>query len=197
MRPSVTALWTVTAGRALRTLLVFVMGCLLGSVATTSEFEEHAVEVKSMDMSPDGALAVSGAEDGCLFVWDLRQKMSVREVQGGDNAVTCVVFTPDCKEFIMCSSSGLIRRFDTGRGTEIGSWQTGETLATLKTNGPTLISGSSEGVVRTWCLTRAMQVTKIVAGGPVTCLDISGDGRLLACGLKAKKDNLRVWRSLA
>jgi len=161
------------------------------------EFDEHEVKVHALDLSKDGNLAVSGAEDGCLMLWDLRTNEAIRTIEAFNDAVTDVIFTPSTNDVICCSVDGFLKRFQTSSGKEISSLNCGETLSCVMSDGHSIVTGGEKGVIRIWNLKKNSMIHKLETKcGAISCMDISASGGTFVCGFSRRKDNLRVWQTI-
>jgi len=62
------------------------------------EFLDHDSEVKEVDLSPaslGGNIAVSGTDDGIIFVWDTRSKTQIASIEGPAECVRGLQFSPN------------------------------------------------------------------------------------------------------
>jgi WD40 repeat protein len=89
------------------------------SAAPTAILADHETEIKSVCMTADGRGAASGADDGSVIVWDLRQKASVRQIACGHSSVTDLQYTAGDQELIAVNSAGAVHRFDWSRFSSI------------------------------------------------------------------------------
>ncbi|MEX0678197.1 MAG: hypothetical protein WD063_14030 [Pirellulales bacterium] len=71
------------------------------------EMKGHKGVVFSIDVSPDGRLAVSGSSDGTMRLWDLATGNELSNVGPGKGAVACVAFSPDSK--LIVAGGGVAR----------------------------------------------------------------------------------------
>jgi WD40 repeat protein len=76
------------------------------------EMRGHTHAVFSLDISPDGRLAVSGGWDGTTRLWNLETGRELSRIEAEQGRVAKVVFSPDGKH-VMVGGGG--RRADTGR----------------------------------------------------------------------------------
>lgn len=159
-------------------------------MAPLFELSDHATEVRSLVITPDANVAVSGAEDGSVIMWDLRQKNSIVEFRGR-GVTTDLCFTR--AGVLACSSLGHLTLYETGSEREIWSVATDQSFTCMKSNDQTVIAGSTQGQLGMWDIRTSGCVSKLMTGGPLTCLDVSPDCRTLVTGFKASKDNLKVY----
>lgn len=68
---------------------------------------EHDVEVRAVDLSPCGRLAVSASEAGAIAVHDVRAKTSSGDVvQRAESSVTAVQWDCEGRAFVACTEKG-------------------------------------------------------------------------------------------
>jgi WD40 repeat protein len=65
-----------------------------------AEMKGHTNTVYTLDISPDGRLAVSGSWDGTIRLWDLESRTEISRIEGGQGYVTRVLFSPDGTQVI-------------------------------------------------------------------------------------------------
>jgi len=161
------------------------------------EFDEHEVKVHALDLSQDGNLAVSGAEDGWLMLWDLRTQESIRVIEAFDDRVTDVIFTPSTNEIICCGVDGILKRFQTSSGQEISCFDCEEPLTCVRSDGHSIVTGGELGIIRIWNQKDYSLIHKLETKcGPISCMDISASGSTVVAGFSRRKDNVRVWQTL-
>ncbi|KAG6550710.1 hypothetical protein Mapa_007807 [Marchantia paleacea] len=113
---------------------------------------EHEVAVWSLDVSENGHLAVSGAEDGTVKAWDLRASTSsVWQYGAGTNAVAGLRLTEDSSNVVVASTDGSLRVLEMRRsGAELASKDCGSPLKCCDIAGPLAIAGSEDGALHFW-----------------------------------------------
>ncbi|BBN03886.1 factor associated with neutral sphingomyelinase activation [Marchantia polymorpha subsp. ruderalis] len=116
------------------------------------EIFEHEVAVWSLDVSENGHLAVSGAEDGTVKAWDLRASTSsVWQYGAGTNAITGLRLTDDSSNVVVASTDGSLRVLEMRRsGAELASKDCGSPLKCCDIAGPLVIAGSEDGALHFW-----------------------------------------------
>jgi WD40 repeat protein len=151
----------------------------------------HTETVMSVCWSRDGQRVVSGSIDGTVRQWNVKNGETILSpIKIGHNHVYAVVYSPDMTTFATAGAD------EPTPGTEsiVKIWdaKTGELITTLKghtdwvclawtPDGNTLISGSSNHLIRKWSTTTWKQIevldghTNVVFG-----IAISPNGRILA-----------------
>eukprot|EP00002_Diphylleia_rotans_P033924 TRINITY_DN7258_c0_g1_i1.p1 TRINITY_DN7258_c0_g1~~TRINITY_DN7258_c0_g1_i1.p1 ORF type:complete len:928 (-),score=199.57 TRINITY_DN7258_c0_g1_i1:277-3060(-) len=159
-----------------------------------SEFLDHETEVKCMDVSVDESLAVSGASDGSIVVFDLKTSKFVRKIHAHTEPVTGIRITPDSTKIITCSSDGTIKMFGIG-GTEVLSIDTQEIATCIVTDGQVLVAGCQDGKLRAWDIRHGDEIGCFAgSSSPITCIaaGLTEDSLCIVTG--CEDGSFRVWR---
>jgi factor associated with neutral sphingomyelinase activation len=168
-----------------------------GFSSCVHEFTEHESEVKIVSLSSQGTTCVSGADDGGIILWDLRQQTHAwRRNVFSDSDVCAAQFAMDGKQLLACCSDGLIKHLDCGSGRVISTINAREKLSCLYTDGSAVICGCREGSVRMWDLLSGAQTGNVgVACGNVSCLAVGGSGAncTLAVGASSNRNNIELF----
>jgi WD40 repeat protein len=121
----------------------------------------HAGSIEALDVSPDGARAVTGSMDWTLRLWDLQTWQVLRVFEGHSGTVHAVAFTPDGRRIVSASEDRSLRLWDA---------DTGECAAVLRghyeavrgvavaPDGRAAASLSEDGSVRLWDFQRRRSV---------------------------------------
>ena len=137
----------------------------------------HTGGIRSVSITHDGRMAVSGSDDHTLRVWDLETGGCLQILTGHSSSVSCVVFTPDDRFAVSGSWDKNLRIWDLARGTgvRILTGHTGSIENVKVTpDGRRAISGSGDHTLRVWdlesgaCLLRLEGHTDSVEGVNVT-----------------------------
>ena len=180
---------------------------------TTQTLKEHAERVYSVDVTHDGSLFFSGAEDNYVMVWNRvglakegRYNLS-QTLLGHTEPVRAVASTPDGSLFVSASNdlciriwirniesgSAVFRHLQTLKG---HSWHVNSVA--ISANGRMIVSGSGDNSARIW-MTRTGSESLFYTHnqtlqGPskiVCSVEISGDGESIISN--SVNGNLRVW----
>src|SRR5439155_12860072 len=82
-------------------------------------FKGHTAPVRGVAFSPDGKTALSGSEDGTMFLWDLATGQALRPFKGHAQGaeVKGVAFSPDGRTAISASSDSTLILWDVATAT--------------------------------------------------------------------------------
>jgi len=149
----------------------------------------HRSSVRSITVSPDGAVIVSGSDDHSVSLWDARTSAEVLPpLLGHTGSVHSVAISSDGRIVASGSSDNTIRLWDLQTGKPFGKPMQGHSsevkAVVFSPNTLWLASGSNDKTVRIWDV--ATQKSSTV--GPLFCDDsvltvaVSPDGRLIAAG---------------
>lgn len=178
---------------------------------------EHDTPIKALSMDHTGTLAVSGAEDGSLIFWDLRQENSVRVLSLFNDEVSALSFSRshDPKnhsqqlfqgsfspgfsslELFVASADQSLKYLDLSVGKEIAHWDTDSKITSLYSDGFGVACGSESGEFITYDahnLERTPNVELTFQRG-VNAFDFSQDGKLMVVGLANSKDNVVILQA--
>jgi len=147
------------------------------------ELAEHETSVTAVAMEGAGNIAVSGAEDGGVVLWDLRTPDGMaRQVEGFGSSVSSVCFSPYTSDFIV-SGDGLLRHIDAGTGRALFEVETNNNANALRTDGCIAMGVDEEGEVRAWNLRGAeLCMTTSTDSGCHSSLAVNADGSRFAVG---------------
>ena len=139
---------------------------------------------RSLDWSPDGAVILTGHEDGTARLWDTQSGVEHATLTGHTGMVFDAAFSPDGSRIATASEDGTVRLWDaeTGMAQETFSGHAGPVRSVAwSPDGTRLISGGSDGLPRVWDLESGE--TLFVLPGHIEGVVIvtwSADGRRIA-----------------
>lgn len=154
-----------------------------------ADFSEYETEVRCLDITKQGNVAVSGQADGSIAFLDLRDKNTVKSMQIHDDCINCVQFTPDGSRVVTCSDDQNLKILEIG-GSEIFSINLGTSLKCLQNNGEYVLVGGEDGTLFIYDLRSGVELRKIKGNEPINCLLCSDDGETLVVG---GNGNIRVF----
>ena len=169
------------------------------TVASTPllSLHEHDTPVKALAVDEDGRSAVSGSEDGCVIVWDLRAGSKVRVIEETTEEISSLLCLAG-GDILVASKESELRRYDRGGGV-VCSYACEEDVYALASEGgggQQVLMGGDSGVLRWLSLSDGSikQLSRLEPHqGPIRSLSVSADGKRLACGTGRAKDNVGIW----
>ena len=109
--------------------------------------------VLAIDVRPDGALAVSGHDDGLLCQWDLRRGEHVKDIGRCSESIWDVRFTPDGRFVLVTGTYGSAQFWNVETGQVVHTLRLKDSQATslaITPNGRFALVGTSGGHVEIW-----------------------------------------------
>jgi WD40 repeat protein len=193
--------WELASGRLLRSLegrtgcSVSAVTLIKSVVYPQAALRRHTSVVSAVAVTPDGAHVVSGGD--AVKVWELASGRLVRSLEGHTGWVSAVAVTPDGTH-VVSGTGGLLFIDDTVKVWELSSgWlvcslegHTSVVSAVAVTpDGTHVVSASADYTVKVWNLDTGTSRELFNNDSGIHSLDLSSDGRWLACG-----DEMgRVW----
>ncbi len=154
--------------------------------------------IRSIALSADGALAVTGSEDGLVRLWDAAAGSLVAELPGHRDIVTSVALSPDGTMLASGSWDRSVRLWDTAQRRELavlrGHTQAVQALA-FSADGRLLASGSNDRSARLWDLASRQELARFAEHqSAVIQVAFSPNARTLAAGTETGE--LVLWLAL-
>ena len=155
----------------------------------------HDGSVRGVAVTPDGATAVSGGEDGVARVWDLSGGCEQATLAGHTDWIRSVAVTHDGTRAVSGSDDGSVRVWDLKDGREQASlaghgrpvWSVAVTP-----DGSRAVSGGEDGSVRVWDLKDGREQASLAGHGrPVWSVAVTPDGSRAVSG--GGDGSVRVW----
>ncbi|HRI65256.1 MAG TPA: CHAT domain-containing protein [Polyangium sp.] len=155
----------------------------------------HTARITCIAFAQDGNLAISGALDQTIRVWDVTAGVTIRSFGTTPVCAKSVVFSADGKQVIYGASNWELRVLNLETGKVVDSWvvHRGEITAVAVTrNGRWVVSGSTDSSIRV--VNR--QTCEIIGGftghtGPVYGVAITPDDRFVIAVCWDR--TLRIW----
>ncbi|WP_051340066.1 hypothetical protein [Planktothrix agardhii] len=181
----------------------------------------HSGWVKSLAISPDGQILVSGSDDKTITIWDLSTGQELRTLTGHSESVNSVAISPDGQILVSSSHTVVSVRTVVNYNSEshtavmgnvyntinkIKIWQlsTGQELRTLEgdasvlslaisPDGQILVSGSADNTIKIWQLSTGEELRTLTGHSEsVNSVAISPDGQILVSGSDDK--TIKIWQ---
>lgn len=128
---------------------------------------EHNYDITCAEFSPDGDIiaSLSTDKDNLVRIWNVESGELVKTLEGHENTVNQIVFSPDGKQIISCSSDKTIRIWDVKSGKEqnrIEAHTRPIWSIDISKDGKTLISGSKSQNIKLWNLDTYEEIESFV-----------------------------------
>jgi len=154
----------------------------------------HDSSVLSIAFSPCSQRLASGAEDGSIRIWSLKNYQCIGVANTHKKAVNCIRFSPDGHTLASASWDHSIKLWDANSLDEIGTL-TGHTdsveIIDFTMDGLILASGSNDQTVRLWDIPKMEHIhTFDNFSDTIRCLCFSPDGLQLTAG---SWDIIHLW----
>src|SRR6266542_2893088 len=168
--------------------LVLVLACWLWftRVQELATLRGHRGMVRSLALSPDGALLASGGEDHQIRVWDAATYRLRLTLDGHTDTVNSVAFAPDNTLLASASADRTVRLWDSSTGREVAtltpSTQVVNSVA-FSPDGEVLASAGADAKVYLWQVA-SRQPLRMLEGHrkSIRTVAFSPDGQTLASG---------------
>lgn len=159
-------------------------------------FIGHNRIVRSVAISSDGRMALSGSEDASVRLWNIQTGEMLQKFMGHTDKVISVTFGPQDKTVLSTSLDQTIRLWDIETGKEIRRFA-GDTMAVttiaLSPDGQIILSGSDDGSLRLWQLDTGMEIGHLTGHyGQVKNVAFRGDGQ--AVWSRSMDRTIRLWQ---
>ncbi|MGP3915195.1 NB-ARC domain-containing protein [Nonomuraea sp. 10N515B] len=156
----------------------------------------HTGFAPALATSHDARRAVSGAADGTVRVWGIRDGTELHTLRGHESGVWSVAITSDDRFVVSGSNDATVRVWDMMEGRERhvlrGHKGTVWSVAVIPGGEPRIASASADGTIRVWDLATGAE-RFVLRGHEAAVVKIipSADGDVLVS--KSGDGTLRVW----
>jgi RNA polymerase sigma factor (sigma-70 family) len=160
--------------------------------------------VFDLAFSPDGKLLASAGRlppsknrqpGSNIALWDVAKQREVRQIEGHDDLVSSVVFSPDGQALASASEDGTVQIRETATGKERRRFlvpRGGTPAIALSTDGTLLAVAGADARIRLWDIATGKERARFSDHpGAVLCLAFSPDGKKLASG--STDSTILVW----
>jgi WD40 repeat protein len=157
--------------------------------------DSHFQPVRTVAVSPDGALAATSDDTGCVRIWDLAWGQGIGEIELS-SARGCVRFSPDGRWLAVGTAEGQIHLWSRGEGRVLHSFPAHAShieALVFSPDGWWLATCSGQGGdISVWSVPGGKRRRVLESGADrLTTLDYSPDGQWLVAG--AMDGTIRFW----
>src|SRR5579859_6618221 len=168
-----------------------------GNLTLYRTLKGHLGPVKSVALSLDGQVLVSGSDDNTIKVWDLHTGKELRTLRGHTDGVWSVALDSDGHTLVSGSIDRTIKVWDLHTGKEIRTCigHSDEVNAVLlSTIKQVIISGSDDNTIKVWDLHTGKELRTLRGHtNAVWSIALSADGQTLVSGSEDHK--IKVWNA--
>jgi WD40 repeat protein len=180
-----------------RPALVFRWRTLRESPALLRILVGHRGPVRSVAVSPDGRLVVTGSHDGTALVWDLATGQRLRLLDQHGGTVYSVAVGPAGRLAVTGSHDGTASVWDlaTGQRLRLLDQHTHPVISVaVSSDGQLAVTVSFNNTVAIWDLATGRRLRELVGHrGTVIAVAVSPDGRFVVTGSVDQNENVAVW----
>ncbi|OWT38690.1 mitogen-activated protein kinase organizer 1 [Cryptococcus neoformans Bt1] len=139
-------------------------------------YRGHAQEVLALDIAQDNAKFASSGGDKAVFVWDVASGAVTRRLQGHFGKINAVRFSQEAQVLASAGFDAKVMLWDMRASSRDPIQTLKEATSTITSlilpTSPQIITGSSDGYIRTYDL-RFGLLTDDLVGWPITSLKLS------------------------
>jgi WD40 repeat protein len=113
----------------------------------------HSDRITSLDISPQGALLLTGSMDGTARIWDLKRGTTVRTIEADESGLKAVAFSSDNDFALTAGNDSILRIWNLDTGECLRDFQGHSreiTAAEFSSDGRFAITSSVDGSVILW-----------------------------------------------
>ncbi len=169
---------------------------------------DHEVHVRQLAVTPNGQWAVSGCEDGTVWVWDVASKAKVTHWKAASEPIQALAVSPDGR-WILSSGGGKLDgngHWILGEDFQLHLWsQAGKPIRSFKghtgvvfgvafsADGKQALSGGMDGTLRLWDVETGRQLRPAIEipETRIHCVAFSPDGTRALTG--DNRNLVRLW----
>lgn len=122
-------------------------------LTTSREVIAPPVKINAIALSPDGSILAGAGENGTLYLWDVRNNYSLKEVPRLGNPLTSVEFGPQGRLVVTGDNVGIVKIYDNQAGMMIrilSGHTSGIEQIRFNHGGTFMATASKDKTVRLW-----------------------------------------------
>ncbi|XP_018400635.1 PREDICTED: NACHT domain- and WD repeat-containing protein 1 [Cyphomyrmex costatus] len=144
--------------------------------------QPHTAPISCLDISRDGAMAVTGGVDSLVNLWQLNTHELLSTLEGHIASITCIAFS--ASELFVASGSEdkTVRVWGLTLGLVVATFrhQAPVTAVTAMLDGRRVVSSDRAGSIRVWAADTGTLIQSVC--GPGRCFAVASDMRYAVCG---------------
>ncbi|XP_017765803.1 PREDICTED: NACHT domain- and WD repeat-containing protein 1 [Eufriesea mexicana] len=142
----------------------------------------HTAPISCLDISRDGAMAVTGGVDSLVNLWQLNTHELLSTFEGHIASVTCIAFSASGLFVASGSEDKTVRVWGLTLGLVVATFkhQAPVTAVTAMFDGRRVVSSDRAGTIRVWAADTGTLIQSVC--GPGRCFTVSPDMRYAVCG---------------
>ncbi|CAL7941952.1 unnamed protein product [Xylocopa violacea] len=142
----------------------------------------HTAPISCLDISRDGAMAVTGGVDSLVNLWQLNTHELLSTFEGHIASVTCIAFSASGLFVASGSEDKTVRVWGLTLGLVVATFkhQAPVTAVTAMFDGRRIVSSDRAGTIRVWAADTGTLIQSVC--GPGRCFTVSSDMRYAVCG---------------
>lgn len=142
----------------------------------------HTAPISCLDISRDGAMAVTGGVDSLVNLWQLNTHELLSTLEGHDASVTCVAFSASGLFAASGSEDKTVRVWGLTLGLVVATFrhQAPVTSVIAMLDGRRVVSSDRGGSIRVWAADSGTLIQSVC--GPGRCFSVTSDMRYAVCG---------------
>ena len=142
----------------------------------------HTAPISCLDISRDGAMAVTGGVDSLVNLWQLNTHELLSTFEGHIASITCIAFSASGLFVASGSEDKTVRVWGLTLGLVVATFkhQAPVTAVTAMFDGRRIVSSDRAGTIRVWAADTGTLIQSVC--GPGRCFTVSSDMRYAICG---------------
>ncbi|XP_015122932.1 NACHT domain- and WD repeat-containing protein 1 [Diachasma alloeum] len=142
----------------------------------------HTAPLTCIDISRDGAMAVTGGVDSLVNLWQLNSHELMLTLEGHIASITCVAFSASGLFAASGSEDKTVRVWGLTLGLVVATFkhQAPVTSVIAMLDGQRVVSSDRSGAIRVWAADTGILIQSVC--GPGRCIAVSPDMRYTICG---------------
>ncbi|CAG5084256.1 Similar to qui-1: Protein qui-1 (Caenorhabditis elegans), partial [Cotesia congregata] len=154
----------------------------LGCKGKHESLQPHTAAISCLDISRDGATAVTGGIDSLVNLWQLNTHELIMTLEGHIASVTCVAFSASGLFAASGSEDKSVRVWGLTLGLVVATFrhQAPVTSVIAMLDGRRVVSSDRGGTIRVWAADTGTLIQSVC--GPGQCFAVTSDMRYAICG---------------